>query len=529
MKSKGKFLLFDSKIEFREWLFEQNVSRKILLIQNHHTASPSYAHFNGSNHFEKLEGMRNFHINDRKFSATAQQFTTFPDGSIGVSLDRTLNIAPAGITGANSNGICIEHLGNFDIGGDKMTEAQKDIIFFLNAILCERFKLPIDTEHVVYHHWWSASGSKVYDLKTGERLQGSAAKTCPGTAFFGGNTVLSAQKYFVPEIIKYNGKILEREDSTMNYDYNKIYKERIFASNGKLIRCDGDYKTKATDVRIIKFQTGKVEYRFVHEKGKKVSELVKKHGADYGFNAPYFYNNLPLGDSKDHDKAISIATGKTLKWHEFDVVNGKPAIGQLNKNDKQDLLVQGAPLLVQNGALVYEKYRVEQEVQDDIGKSRCQRTFIGIDAKGDLWLFIGDGRTTSDQGLTLEEMALFAQSKGCKNALNFDGGGSTILVDQTGGLNQKLNTGANERVVHHALLVYLNKKSEEPKKEDGVKMESGYSPIEIDLIDTKTNTSETVQGFVKDGKSFVEVRKAGEFFGAKVGYSATTKKASLSK
>jgi N-acetylmuramoyl-L-alanine amidase len=53
------------------------------------------------------------------------------------------------------------------------------------------------------------------------------------------------------------------------------------------------------------------------------------------------------------------------------------------------------------------------------------------------------------------------------------------------------------------------------------------SPIKIDLING--DVIETVDGLVRNGVSFVEVRKAGNFFEAKVGYDSTTKKASLTK
>lgn len=142
--------------------------------------------------------MRDFHVRNRGFSDIAQNLTTFPDGTIAVC--RPFNIAPAGIKGANAYGICIEHFGNFDVGGDKMTDEHRKTILFLNAVLCEKFKLPINTESIVYHHWWSAEGEKVFDLKTGKKLQGSPAKSCPGTAFFGGNTVLDAQQHFIPLI-----------------------------------------------------------------------------------------------------------------------------------------------------------------------------------------------------------------------------------------------------------------------------------------------------------------------------------------
>ncbi|MBW7474086.1 N-acetylmuramoyl-L-alanine amidase [Paenibacillus oenotherae] len=200
MIKQNNFILFDSREEFRLWLFQQKVARPIYKIQNHHTWIPNYAHCNGKNHFERLEAMRNSHMRDRKFSDIAQQLTTFPDGRIAYSLGRPFDIAPAGIKGANANGICIEHIGNFDYHGDEMSAQHRQTILFINAVLCQRFNLPVHTEHIVYHHWYSASGDTVYDLNSGKRLKGIPAKSCPGTNFFGGNTVSDAQKNFIPHV-----------------------------------------------------------------------------------------------------------------------------------------------------------------------------------------------------------------------------------------------------------------------------------------------------------------------------------------
>jgi len=65
--------------------------------------------------------MKNYHLS-KSFSDIAQHFTTFPDGTIltGRSLEKT----PAGISGFNSNAICIENLGNFDSGADVITNLQ---------------------------------------------------------------------------------------------------------------------------------------------------------------------------------------------------------------------------------------------------------------------------------------------------------------------------------------------------------------------------------------------------------------------
>lgn len=188
--SQGKFILFDIP-EFSDWLNTTDVSRVIGLIQNHHTWSPSYQHFDGNNHFKLLNGMENAHI-ERGFSEIGQNLTTFPDGTVAVC--RSLDKIPAGIKGANTNAICIENIGNFDLGKDVMSDEQRATIIQLNAILCNSFNLQPNIDVIVYHHW--------YDLNTGERTNGSGTtKTCPGTNFFNGINVSDAETHFIPLIL----------------------------------------------------------------------------------------------------------------------------------------------------------------------------------------------------------------------------------------------------------------------------------------------------------------------------------------
>ncbi|HBF40151.1 MAG TPA: N-acetylmuramoyl-L-alanine amidase [Firmicutes bacterium] len=201
MQQQGKFILCSNVTEFAQWLNQKAITRQIQLLQVHHTASPSYKDFSGSNHFSLLEGMENYHIHFDHFSQIAQNFTTFPDGSIAVCRD--VNTAPAieydpakelkGIYGANAAGICVENLGTFDTGGDQMADLHRDTIVRLYALLCRVCKLVPTTDAIVYHHW--------YDLDTGQRTNGTGVtKTCPGTNWFGGNTVQAAQDNFIPLI-----------------------------------------------------------------------------------------------------------------------------------------------------------------------------------------------------------------------------------------------------------------------------------------------------------------------------------------
>ena len=190
MQRKDKFILM-TREEFKNFINNIKINRKITLIQNHHTYIPNYKHFK-NNHFTLLEGMERSHL-ERGFEEIGQNITIFPDGLIAIC--RPLEEAPACIKGANITGICIESVGNFDVGGDKMSEEQKKSIVFVNAVLCKKFKLTPSVDTIVYHHW--------YDLETGKRTNGAGStKSCPGTNFFGGNTVEAANRKFIPLILE---------------------------------------------------------------------------------------------------------------------------------------------------------------------------------------------------------------------------------------------------------------------------------------------------------------------------------------
>ncbi len=129
IETKFGFIKMTSQ-EFESYIEKLKIARTILFIQQHHTYIPSYIHFKGNNHFELQKGMKNTHMNVNGWADIGQHFTVFPDGSI--LTGRNIEKTPACITGRNSNAICIENLGNFDKGGDEMTDVQKKIYYYCN-------------------------------------------------------------------------------------------------------------------------------------------------------------------------------------------------------------------------------------------------------------------------------------------------------------------------------------------------------------------------------------------------------------
>lgn len=200
---QGQYILM-TRDEFRSWLFNNRFTRKINKIQEHHTYQPSYKNFNGSNYFTLMKGMEEYHVKEMKWKTISQHITTFPDGKL--VLGRPINMAPEGSFAFSNpsvrekieaDSLAIENVGNFDKGNDVMTEAQKETIVTVAALLNMKFGLTPSIDTITYHHWW--------DMTTGERVldsPGHNVKTCPGTGFFGGNSTASAKTNFYPLVIR---------------------------------------------------------------------------------------------------------------------------------------------------------------------------------------------------------------------------------------------------------------------------------------------------------------------------------------
>jgi LysM repeat protein len=197
---QGQYVLM-SREDFKDWLFNHIFTRKIGKIQQHHTYIPSYQQFNGSNHFSLLKGMEEHHVKGMGWSNISQHLTTFPDGKVAVG--RPFDTPPEGSYGLQNkeamirieaDALAIENVGNFDKGKNQMTKEQRETIVMVTALLSLKYGLTPSIETISYHHWW--------DINTGEEVfdnsKGHAVKTCPGTAFFGGNSTASAKKYFYP-------------------------------------------------------------------------------------------------------------------------------------------------------------------------------------------------------------------------------------------------------------------------------------------------------------------------------------------
>ena len=86
-------------------------------------------------------------------------------------------------------------------------------------------------------------------------------------------------------------------------------------------------------------------------------------------------------------------------------------------------IISGGPYLVKNSKVFVDM--TAQKLGAIGGKN--PRTAIGYTKDNNLILVAVDGREGSSVGMTLMQLAGFMKSIGCVNAMNLDGGGSTVM------------------------------------------------------------------------------------------------------
>ena len=91
-------------------------------------------------------------------------------------------------------------------------------------------------------------------------------------------------------------------------------------------------------------------------------------------------------------------------------------------NDVNHIL-SGGPYLVKEGEVFVD---MTAEKLSSVG-GRNPRTAIGYTIDNNLILLTADGREGASIGLTLNELAYLMKQLGCVNAMNLDGGGSTVM------------------------------------------------------------------------------------------------------
>ena len=148
---------------------------------------------------------------------------------------------------------------------------------------------------------------------------------------------------------------------------------------------------------------------------------------------------LPLGTEVVGGKVHHVAPRPTFAWHP----GGAPWMGVAEPDGDSALVLGwrvpgsraqeatealgGFPLLLRGGSRVGD---LEVTERPAFAAARHPRTALGYDPDRNLlWVVVVDGRQPSySEGLTLPEVADLMKALGVEEALNLDGGGSSVMV-----------------------------------------------------------------------------------------------------
>ncbi len=119
--------------------------------------------------------------------------------------------------------------------------------------------------------------------------------------------------------------------------------------------------------------------------------------------------------------------------------------------DDVEHIISGGPYLVKENEIFVD---LTAQKLNMIG-GRNPRTAIGYTNDGKFIMVTVDGREQNSIGMTLMELAYFMKSIGCYNAMNLDGGGSSVMYFNGNTVNNPAQKGGIP--LSNALVIYENK------------------------------------------------------------------------
>ncbi len=199
---------------------------------------------------------------------------------------------------------------------------------------------------------------------------------------------------------------------------------------------------------------------------KTTSEFGKEAGAVVAMNGSYF--DVDNGGSvtyfEEEDRRIFGSRKKGQPWYINEaILNGAIVIKKdgnisIKKNRKEKFFIKSkneqfvlvaGPILVENG-------KRKKLPQTSFVSDRHPRTCLCI-TKDEVKLVVVDGRRSDADGMPLSTLQELVKKMKCRDAINFDGGGSSTLWSKSCGILNNPSDWNGERKIANALLLIPKK------------------------------------------------------------------------
>ena len=125
-----------------------------------------------------------------------------------------------------------------------------------------------------------------------------------------------------------------------------------------------------------------------------------------------------------------------------------------SKDQENTYDVQGKSIMVSSPLLMQDGKSVLKQKNEDPARERHPRTALVLTKKNHLLMIVVDGRNKGvASGMTLNELTYFCRCIGAYDALNLDGGGSSVIWTEKQGILNHPSDG-RERTVSNSILVF---------------------------------------------------------------------------
>jgi exopolysaccharide biosynthesis protein len=197
------------------------------------------------------------------------------------------------------------------------------------------------------------------------------------------------------------------------------------------------------------------------------SELCRQVDAVAGINASFF--DMKNGGSVDfvrvdgtvrHDtKNVTLRNNAALAMNAqgVQIFERDTTDAHWENNLRYENVLVAGPLIMKDGMPA----RLQKNA---FNQNRHPRTFVAVKSNGNVLLVVVDGRNANAAGMSIDELYRLAEALGCRDAMNFDGGGSSTMYVRGENENGIVNYPSDNKLFDHygerrvANVIYVKEK-----------------------------------------------------------------------